>query len=118
MSNVIEINGVEQWASEVIDSKGVVLVEFGAPWCGPCKAMAPILESVAGDYIGRAKIVSVDIDANQSIASSLGLRAVPTIMVWNKGEKTSERVIGAINKEKVKNILEKYIEKENPEKKE
>lgn len=71
---------------DLINGEQPVLVDFSAEWCGPCKAMAPILREVAGKVNGKAKIVKIDVDRNRNLASQLGIRGVPTFILYQKGE--------------------------------
>ncbi len=72
--------------AEVLNSEQPVLVDFWAEWCAPCRALGPVIESLADDYDGRAKVAKVDIDANQQIAMRLGIRSIPTVMLFDKGQ--------------------------------
>ena len=74
------------FAEEVLKSDQPVLVDFWAEWCAPCRALGPIVESLSADYEGQAKIAKVDIDANQQIAMQFGIRSIPTVMLFNKGQ--------------------------------
>jgi thioredoxin 1 len=74
------------FAEEVLSSDQPVLVDFWAEWCAPCRALGPIVESLSADYEGRAKIAKVDIDANQQIAMQFGIRSIPTVMLFDKGQ--------------------------------
>ncbi len=74
------------FAEEVLKSDQPVLVDFWAEWCAPCRALGPIVESLSADYEGRAKIAKVDIDSNQQIAMQFGIRSIPTVMLFDKGQ--------------------------------
>lgn len=76
----------QTFAIEVLQSKQPVLVDLWAEWCGPCRAIAPILEELESEYSGRLKIAKVDIDSNQETARQLGVRSIPALMVFNNGE--------------------------------
>lgn len=72
--------------TDIINSESPVLVDFFATWCGPCKMMHPILEELSGKVAGKARILTVDIDKNQALASEYGVRSVPTLMIFKNGE--------------------------------
>lgn len=74
------------FAEQVLQSEQPVLVDFWAEWCAPCRALGPVIESLAEDYDGRAVIAKVDVDANQSVAMQFGIRSIPTVMLFNKGQ--------------------------------
>ena len=92
MSAVAHVND-QNFENEVIKSPIPVLVDFYATWCGPCKSLAPILEQLAGEYAGKAKIVKLDIDEAQNVASSYGIMAVPTLILF-KGGKEQKKLTG------------------------
>lgn len=72
--------------NELINSETPVLVDFYATWCGPCKMMSPILDEVASQVQGSAKIIKIDVDKNQQAASAYGVRGVPTLILFKKGQ--------------------------------
>lgn len=91
--------------AEVLAAAGPVLVEFGATWCGPCKALAPILKKVAGERAGRLAVGVVDIDESPAAARRFGIRAVPTLVVFAHGREVS-RHVGLANHAKLSQIID------------
>jgi thioredoxin 1 len=93
MSNEIEFNETN-FNSEVIESDVPVLVDFWAPWCSPCRLVAPIVEEISGEYAGRLKVGKLNTDENQMVASQFGVMSIPTLMIFKGGE-VVERIVGA-----------------------
>jgi thioredoxin 1 len=83
------------FSAEVLKSEEPVLVDFFAEWCGPCKAMAPALDAVAGEMAGKVKVVKVDVDASSAIAQQYKIQAMPTLIMF-KGGKEVDRHVGAL----------------------
>ena len=94
--------------SEVIKSDIPVLVDFWAPWCGPCIAIGPVLEELAGEFQGRVKIAKMNVDENANIPAEYGVRSIPFLVMFKGGE-VVESVVGASPKNKLKDIIEKSI---------
>ena len=72
--------------SEVVRSDTPVLVDFWAEWCGPCRVLGPVIESLSAEYDGKVKVAKVDVDANQQVAMQFGIRSIPTVILFDKGQ--------------------------------
>jgi thioredoxin 1 len=83
----------QSWEQDVDKSKGLVLVDFWAEWCGPCKMVAPVLDEIAAEQIGKLKIGKLDVDSNQDTAMKYGVMSIPTMILFKDGEPI-ERVVG------------------------
>ena len=93
---------------EVLKSDKPVLIDFWAPWCGPCKMIAPALDDLAGTYAGRAKIVKVDVDQNQATALKYHVRSIPMLLLF-KGGQVQATQIGAVGKAQLAQMIEKSL---------
>ena len=104
--NVIEFSD-QSFDSGVLESDVPVLVDFWAVWCGPCKAIAPIIEEIANDYDGKVKVGKVDVDNNNQVAMKYGIRSIPTLLLFKGGE-VVDQVIGNVGKESIESMLKNW----------
>ena len=93
---------------EVLQSDQPYLVDFWAPWCGPCRMIGPIVEELAGEYAGKLKVGKVNVDDNQDIAARYGIASIPTLMLFKGGE-LRERITGAVPKATLKQAIDKHL---------
>lgn len=105
--SILELSDAS-FESDVINSDVPVLVDFWAPWCGPCRAVAPIVEEISEAYDGKIKVGKLNVDENPSITMKFGIRSIPTLLVFKGGEAV-EQIIGAVPKGEIEKAVDKAL---------
>lgn len=105
--NIVHISD-SSFEQDVLQADGPVIVDFWAEWCGPCKMIAPVLEEIATEYDGKLKVCKMDVDANTETAPKYGIRGIPTLIVFNGGEKVGEKV-GALSKSQLSAFIDSVL---------
>lgn len=109
MANALIVNATDaSFENDVLKSDSPVLVDYWAPWCGPCKMVAPILDEIAGEYEGKLKIVKVNVDDNPGTAQKYGVRGIPTLSLF-KGGSVEATKVGALSKSQLTAFLDSNI---------
>ena len=105
--NVAEVSD-QNFETDVIKSETPVLVDFWAPWCGPCRAIAPVVEELAGEYHGKVSFAKLNTDDNQRTAMQYGIMSIPTLLVFRGGNEVA-RVVGVQSKQNLKKTLDSVV---------
>jgi thioredoxin 1 len=105
--NITEVTD-ENFKIEILDSSVPALVDFWAAWCGPCRAIAPVVEELAGQYEGQVKIGKCNVDENPKIPGQYGIRAIPTLILFKNGS-VAEQITGAVSKTTLENAIKKVL---------
>ena len=103
----IEIND-STFDASVLKSELPVLVDFWAPWCGPCRSVAPVVEELATEYSGRINVAKMNVDESQSVPSKYGIRAIPTLILFKNGE-VVDQITGAVSKTNIDALINKAL---------
>ena len=107
MANAVAVNE-ESFDKEVIESTIPVLVDFWAAWCGPCRAIAPIVEQIAAEHPGKLKVVKLDVDENGEVSIRYGVMNIPTLLLFKDG-KVVERIVGAMPKPALMSRIQPHL---------
>ena len=108
MGKVTEV-GDDTFEAEVLRSAVPVLVDFWAPWCGPCKSIAPIVEELAAEYDGKLKVAKLNVDDHPATAARYGIRGIPNLLILKAGA-VKEQIMGAVPKTKLVSAIEKALQ--------
>ena len=105
--NTIEVTD-QTFEEKVLKSDQPVLVDFWAAWCGPCRMIAPTVESLANDYIGKATVAKMNVDENQTTPTQYNIRGIPTLLLF-KGGKVQEQIVGAAGRDTIEKLIQKHL---------
>ena len=108
MSNVIELQGEENFNNDVLNSDKPVLVDFWAEWCGPCKQLSPTVEEIALENQDKLKVCKMDVDSNREIAAKYGIRSIPSLIIFKNGEPAGVE-IGALSKQQLEEFISTVV---------
>jgi thioredoxin 1 len=104
---VTEVNDAD-FEKQVLQSDTPVLVDFWAAWCGPCRALAPVVDQVADEYQGKLKVMKMDVDKNNATPGRYGIRGIPALLIF-KGGKVAEQIVGFVPKEQIDQTLARVM---------
>src|SRR5215469_12247739 len=107
VDSIVEITDAN-FDSDVLKSSEPVLIDFWAAWCGPCRALAPIVDEIATSYQGRLKVGKMDVDKNNATPQRYGVRGIPTLLLF-KGGQVKEQIVGYVSKETIAKAVDKHL---------
>jgi thioredoxin 1 len=105
--NIIQVTD-ESFQKDILESEIPALVDFWATWCGPCRAIAPVIEELADTYAGKVKVGKVNVDENPKTPGKYGIRAIPTMIFYKNGE-VADQITGAVSKSQIEQTLQKLL---------
>ena len=108
MGNISEVSDAS-FGQEVLQSTIPVLIDFWAPWCGPCRAIAPVVEELAAEYAGRLKVVKINVDDNPKTPSQYGVRGIPNLIIIRAGQ-VAEQIVGAVPKAQLAKAIDRVLQ--------
>lgn len=108
MSDLLQVTD-GNFEEEVLKSEVPTLVDFWAPWCGPCRMIGPIVEELATEYEGKIKVAKMNVDDNPSVPTKYGIRGIPTVILFNGGD-VAEQIVGAVPKAKLADMIKKVVD--------
>ena len=106
-NGIVEVTDAN-FDADVLKSDKLVLIDFWATWCGPCHAIAPIVEELATEYQGKVKVGKMDVDRNSATPMRYGVRGIPTLLVFKDGQ-VKEQIVGYVPKEQIQKALDKHV---------
>jgi len=107
MGNAVVV-GTQNWESDVLKTEGAVLVDFWAVWCGPCQAIAPVIDELAVEYQGKLKVCKVNTDENQDLAAQYQIMGIPTLLFFKNGKQVN-KIVGAASKKNIKEKIDSVL---------
>ncbi|MEE9614921.1 MAG: thioredoxin TrxA [Thermodesulfobacteriota bacterium] len=107
MENIVNVTD-SSFETEVLKSEVPAVIDFWAEWCAPCKAIAPIIEEMAGNYEGKIKIAKMNVDENPGTPGKYGVRGIPTLILFKNGE-VVDQLVGAVPKAKIQELIDKAL---------
>jgi thioredoxin 1 len=106
--NVLEF-GTDNWQAEVVGSGVPVLVDFWAPWCGPCRQLTPIVDRIADQFAGKVKVGKVNVDENYELATQYGISTIPRVMIFKGSDQPVQTVVGLTSEAELVKMLNKVV---------